>query len=184
MLRCSAWAEARAAPRRGALFRVEIVCERCFIKVGHEPGSCATCADQVYCFRSGPSPGEGSGARMLRLRRDARVQALRLVCRFIGSSGSGSRFIKVCRETRFLCPVEHLGKPARARGGNGEARRQRRARGPPAPPRLAFCVKQRSPRCFVKFRGGQTGLGVSSELTALRYGLQELRAQSSLHSRT
>ena len=93
MLRCSAWAEARAAPRRGALFRVEIVCESRFIKVGHEPGSCATCADQVYGFRSGPSPGAGSGACMLRWRIGASVEALRLPCRSIGSSGSHCPYI-------------------------------------------------------------------------------------------
>jgi hypothetical protein len=95
MLRCSAWAEARAAPRRGALFkvRVEIVCESRFIKVGHEPGSCATCADQVYGFRSGPGPGADSGACMLRWRSGARVEALRLPCRSIGTSIRGSRFI-------------------------------------------------------------------------------------------
>ena len=33
MLRCSAWAEAREAPRRGATFRVEIVCESRFKKL-------------------------------------------------------------------------------------------------------------------------------------------------------
>ena len=102
MLRCSAWAEARAAPRRGALFRVEILCESRFIKVGHEPGSCATCADQVYGFRSGPSPGAGSGACMLRWRIGARVEALRLPCRSIGSSIRGeSLYIKVGHETKF-----------------------------------------------------------------------------------
>ena len=93
MVRCSAWAEARAAPRRGALFRVEIVCESRLIQVGHEPGSCATCVDQVYGFRPGPSPGAGSGAFMLRWRSGARVEALRLPCTFIGSSIRGSRFI-------------------------------------------------------------------------------------------
>ena len=93
MLRCSAWAEAREAPRRGAMFRVEIVCVSRLVNVGHEPVSCATCADQVYCFRSGPGPGAGSGACMPRWRIGARVEALRLPCRSIGSSIRGSRFI-------------------------------------------------------------------------------------------
>jgi hypothetical protein len=52
-----------------------------FINFGPEPVSCATFVDQVYCFRSGPSPGSGSGACELRWRR--------------GSSGRGSRFMLV-----------------------------------------------------------------------------------------
>ena len=47
MLRCSAWAEARQAPRPGATLRVEIVCVSRLVNVGHEPVSRGTCADQV-----------------------------------------------------------------------------------------------------------------------------------------
>ena len=102
MLRCSAWAEARAAPRRGALCRVEIVCESRFIKVGHEPASCATCADQVYGFRSGPGPDADFRCvhAPLAQRRPRRGAAPTVQIYWLQYSGE-SLYIKVGHETKF-----------------------------------------------------------------------------------